>query len=207
LHVVEDDDIQRDVFARITASEAYNTLVHSDAASFLNCVEPDCFGVVLLDIELPDISGLQVLEELAIRKIKMPVIILSAHATFDLCRQAFRGGAADFLKKDADPMYVKHTVLKHIKKETERYRTWLEDNATRQKLETLTNRERDVLRLLLMGMSSKQVALELNISPRTAEVHRSNIMRKLNVKSFNKIFYELSGFQNYVISSSSAGVR
>lgn len=201
LYVVEDDPIQRDLFVSINTNQSYSIESFDHGVGFLDSITTDNFGVILLDIGLPDISGLQVLEELSKRNIKMPTIVLSSHANFEVCREAFRNGAVDFLTKDIDPVLMKHVILMHMKNETFRRNMWLRNATTKRLLQSLTDRERDVLGYLLSGYSSKKVAQELGISPRTAEVHRGNIMRKFDVESFNQIFQLLSNIQSKVGSS------
>ena len=144
-------------------------------------------------------SGIQILIELSSRKIGLPAIILSSHATFEISREAFRNGAVDFLTKGTDPVLIKHIILLHMKNETLRRHKWLIDANTKRMLSSLTDRERDVLEFLLSGCSSKKVAQELGISPRTAEVHRWNIMRKFDVDSFNQIFQLLSSIRKDIV--------
>jgi two-component system response regulator FixJ len=142
-------------------------------------------GCILLDVRMPDIDGLEVQRLLSERGITMPVIVMTGHGDISIAVQAMKAGAVDFLEKP----FEKSTLLSAIEEAFRRMTVAGTASARASEaqviLAALTPRERDVLDGLARGLPNKTIAYDLDISPRTVEVHRANLMTKLRVRSLS----------------------
>lgn len=184
LHIYLIDD-ERDVAETmaITLREAGHVVTYfSSGDAFLNVCEDMAPGCVLLDLMLPNKNGLQVQAELAERDVCHAVALITGYGDVPDAVRAMRAGAIDFLRKPyrrSDLLDVLTRAAAHIA-ECERQR---EAESRFEALKRLSTREREVLSALERGLSTKQVAIELDVSARTIDMHRANIMRKLNMAS------------------------
>jgi len=132
---------------------------------------------------MPGISGLTVLEDLMAQGVDQPVIMLTGHGTVAMCRRAFKAGAAEFLEKPVNDEALlealQNGVRQHVKSR-QRHRT---DRQTRERFAQLSEREREVLGLIVSGLTNKEIGRALDLSPRTVETHRANLFAKLEVDS------------------------
>lgn len=187
IHVVDDEASIRRSTSFILKTSGYEVETYISGEDFLKEIgraEPGC---ILLDVRMPNIDGLEVQRILNERGIAMPVIVFTGHGDISIAVQAMRAGAVDFIEKPFD----KPTLLAGIEMAFAR----LDDKArhvqnaaeAKLRLAALTSRERDVLIGLVRGFPNKTIAFDLGISPRTVEVHRANLMRKLNVHSFSDV--------------------
>ena len=149
-------------------------------------------GCIILDLRMPGISGLEALEMIGDRLISEPVIVVTGHGDVPAAVRALKLGAIDFIEKPCNDnlliQKINHAIdLDHRNRDERMRRDRLE-----QAYSTLTRRERDVLRLLVDGCSNKEVARDLELSPKTVERHRANIMRKLDVGSFAELVRDYS---------------
>jgi two-component system response regulator FixJ len=178
VYVVDDEDVILRSLAELLEGEGFAVRTFASAEEFLVSCERNASGCILLDVRLPGLDGLQAQETLQARGIEMPVIFLTGHGDVPMSVRAMKAGAFDFLQKPAraDALIGRvHAALRH---DEQRRAGRAGDQEARAQLERLTKRERDVLALLLRGRTNKQVAREMGISPRTAEVHRRNILQK-----------------------------
>ncbi len=185
IYVVDDEDSIRRSTSFILKTSGYEVETYISGEALLKDVgrvEPGC---ILLDVRMPNIDGLEVQRILNERGIAMPVIILTGHGDISIAVQAMRSGAVDFIQKP----FEKSALLASIEMAFARLEnnTRHIQNATEAKLRlaALTCREREVLMGLVRGHPNKTIAFDLGISPRTVEVHRANLMHKLNVHSFS----------------------
>jgi two-component system response regulator FixJ len=185
VHIVDDDDGVRRSAGFLLRTSGYTVVAHSSGTAFLKvavAAEPGC---VLLDVRMPDIDGLEVQRQMTARGIAMPVVVLTGHGDLSVGIRAMKAGAVDFIEKP----FEKAVLLAAIVAAFER----LEDTAGRTAdAETascivagLTPREHSVLAAMAEGLPNKTIAHDLGISARTVEVHRANLMAKLNVRSLS----------------------
>lgn len=184
VYIVDDDaSIRESLLALLATDEGLHAAAFADGASFLQAVDDGVApGVVLLDLMMPEQSGFAVLQKLFERTSDFAPIIITAHGSTRQAVQAARIGAVDFLEKPFDWAELFEAILAA----NDRLRTVEDGSAAASQerlLDQLTPRERDVLRLVLAGHMSKNIAGILGMSARTAEVHRSHIMRKLGATS------------------------
>lgn len=158
-----------------------------DPLQFLQQLDASRIGAILLDLRMPGLSGMAVLEELAARRVDLPVILLTGHGTIDSCRQAFKTGACDFLEKPVDDQKLldslQNAVRQHI---TLRAREAIQSDA-RRRYQMLSDRERDVLALMVAGLTNKEIGRQLTVSHRTVETHRAHLFEKLEVDSLAQL--------------------
>ena len=194
--VVEDERDLADSLKLLLADEGLPSVVFSSAEAFLQDELVDRCGCVVLDVRLPGISGLDCQELLRARGLQMPVIVISGAATVAETIRAFDNGAICVLQKPVDPAELLSAIRRAIAFDSQRrqaanIRDWL--------LKSLTDREREVLELLVQDKPPKQIARELRISPSTVEKHRAKILAKAGANS-------VVGLASYYFSAHSSAV-
>lgn len=184
VYVVDDDPAIRDSLSLLLEQEDMTVVGYESAAAFLNDIEiltPRCCAIV--DIRMPDIDGLQLQAEIINRGILLPVIFLTGHGDIPMSVRAIKSGAMDFLTKPISG----HALLESVHVallESERLFSQAEANhSARSVLESLTDREREVMSLAIEGLSNKEIARQLGISHRTVEIHRARVMHKTGADS------------------------
>jgi FixJ family two-component response regulator len=179
--IVDDDCAVRDGLALLLSTVGLRTRTYPDATAFLND-SGSVLDCVLLDIRMPGMSGLDALDCLSERR-HLPIIVLSAHGNLDACRRAFKRGAFDFLRKPVDDDELIDAVQQAIRQGA---RTREHNDAGQRRaarIATLSGREREVLDGIVSGLSNKEIARNLALSPRTVETYRANVFDKLQVSS------------------------
>jgi two-component system response regulator FixJ len=182
LYVVDDDPAVARTVARSAATIGFATQTFNSAAEFLARLEELEQGCVLLDVRMPGMSGLELLEQLKETRPDWPVVMLTGHAEVGAAVQSFRSGAVHFLSKP----FRKQELLDALKEAAEIGRRRLRQAGSREQLEALgklSKREREVLAAIAEGKQSKAIAWELGISVRTVDLHRSNILAKLSARN------------------------
>jgi two-component system response regulator FixJ len=183
IHIVDDEEAIRRSAAYMLRTCGYAVETWSSGESFLKDVRHAKRGCVLLDIRMPALDGMEVQHMLAERGVTMPIVIMTGHGDIAIAVRAMKAGAVDFLEKP----FEKDALLRAI--ETGFDHLISADDVTARAAEAtvilgaLTPRERDVLEGLAQGLPNKTIAYDLGISPRTVEVHRANLMAKLDVRS------------------------
>jgi two-component system response regulator FixJ len=183
IYVVDDDEAIRRSLSFLLKTSGYVVRLFEGGIAFLKEAADLPPGCVLLDVRMPDIDGLEVQRELRARGVMLPVVIMTGHGDIDMAVAAMKAGASDFIEKP----FEKAALLGCV--EAARTLSVAERGAgaraedARARLNVLTERERDVLDGLVEGLPNKTIAFDLGISPRTVEIHRANLMQKLEVKS------------------------
>jgi two-component system response regulator FixJ len=183
VHVVDDDrDVRRSISFMLGVADLQSRPFAS-GSDLLESIEEIQPGAILLDIRMPEMDGFQVMSELAERGIEWPVVVMTGHGEVSVAVQAMKAGAVDFLEKPfgEDVLLASLTrafgLLKDRTEKAERRRSAL------ARIDLLSTREREVLRGLMAGLSNKMLARRLEISLRTVEMHRANMMDRLGVGS------------------------
>lgn len=187
IHLIDDDEAVRDALSLLISTVGLRVQSWSDPHAFLLSFDRHAIGAIVLDVRMPGISGLTVLETLVAEGVDQPVIMLTGHGTVSMCRRAFKSGAAEFLEKPVNDELLleslQNAVRQHIKL---RARTQT-DAITRTRYAQLTEREREVLGLIVGGLTNKEMGRALGLSPRTVETHRANLFEKLEVDSLAQL--------------------
>jgi FixJ family two-component response regulator len=181
VHLVDDDCAFLIATARLLAAKGFSVMAFDSATAFLSRVSADTRGCVVTDLEMPDMSGLDLQASLGRQGVGMPVVFLTGHGDIPSSVQAMRGGALDFLEKPAPTDQLMAAIIRALEKDAETYaaRTRLEER--RRRISTLTEREREVFALVARGRMNKQIAAALGIHERTVKLHRTAITTKLGI--------------------------
>jgi RNA polymerase sigma factor (sigma-70 family) len=187
IFVIDDDPAVRDSLALLIGTQGLRVQTFEDAEAFLGKFRPDEIGCLVLDIRMPQTSGLALQDMLNLQNIQMPIIFITGHGDLEECRRAFRGGAVDFLTKPINAVQLLESLKKAIRISIQQQKQEAETQEVRQKLERITERERLILRYVAEGRSSKEIAKELALSPRTVEAHRAKLFEKLAINSLAEL--------------------
>jgi FixJ family two-component response regulator len=183
VYVIDDDASVRDGLEDLLRSVGLTVKTFGSARDFLATERPDAPACIVLDVRLPGTSGLEFQRTLMNSGIQLPVIFISGHGDIPMSVQAIKSGAVEFLTK---PLH-EQALLDAIQAAVERDRAQREDTKVvaelRQRFDSLTSREREVLTLVITGRVNKQIAGDLDLSENTVKVHRSQITRKMRAKS------------------------
>lgn len=183
VHVVDDDAAVRDSLSLLLSLRGYRTACFDSAEAFLAAIAPGWSGCVIADIRMPGMSGLEMQAELRRRDMAMPVIIITAHGDAASARTAFKAQAVDFLEKPFDTAAAIAAVEVALDRERHRLAAGETQERRDRAMETLTAREREVMRLLVLGLPNGDVAARLGISPRTVEIHKARVLSKLGARN------------------------
>ena len=186
VHIVDDDPAVRRSASFILKTSGYDVVVHDSGEAFLKAVgdvEPGC---VLLDIRMPGHDGLQVQKQMAERGVAFPVVSLTGHGDVAITVKAMKAGAVDLLEKPFEKPALLDAIAAAFKQLDDATANADRAREARIRIAGLTLREQDVLRGLAGGFPNKTIARNLEISPRTVEVHRANLMAKLKVHSLSE---------------------
>lgn len=191
VHIVDDDDDVRQSLAFLLQSIGIVALTYPDATTFLEEFDPDEPGVVIVDVRMPGLSGFQLQERLVDIGYPGPIIFCSAHGDIPMSVRAMRAGAVDFLEKP----YVSQRVVELVQAQTvEAVRAFARQadrKRLQERLDDLTPRERDVLRLVVDGLSSQMIARRLGTSVKTIDVHRARIKSKTDADSLRTLVHDI----------------
>ena len=185
--VVDDDSEVRDTLQWLVASVGLNIETFASAQEFLNAYDPKRPGCLVTDVRMPGMSGIELQAKLMAEEVTLPIIIVSGYADVPTAVRSMKGGAIDFVEKPFNEQMMLERIQLSI----------LEDARLRQKraqgeraqacLQSLTPREHQVMDLVILGRSNKEIARELDISPKTVEVHRSHVMAKMEAHSLAEL--------------------
>ncbi|MBW9089452.1 response regulator transcription factor [Rhizobium wenxiniae] len=179
IYLVDDDEAVREALSLLLATYGMEVETFADPTTFLAHVDARQAGILLIDLRMPLVSGLQVQQKLTERGIDWPIIMITGHGDVNACRRAFKAGVSDFLSKPID----EDVLLDAIHSAKALLEARLERREAADLLASLTGREREVLDLVCQGFSSKDIAGALDISARTIDAHRANIAEKLKTSS------------------------
>ncbi|MBX9797503.1 response regulator [Sphingomonas sp.] len=184
IHVVDDEEAVRRSVSFLLRTSGYRVALYESGVDFLaeKQVEPGC---ILLDVRMPVMDGLAVQRELAARGVTLPVVVLTGHGDVTTAVQAMKAGAVDFLEKPFEKSALIAAIDIGFARLDQHDSSDLAAKDAQVRLAVLTPREHDVLEGLARGLPNKTIAFDLGISPRTVEVHRANLMTKLDVRSLS----------------------
>lgn len=185
--VVDDDDAMRRGLEFLFSSAGYEVKGFASAQAFLDYYQAPAWGCLLLDLRMPGMDGLELLDHLRDRDIRIPVIFVTAFGNVPMAVRAVKTGAFDFIEKPfegAELLARVRNALVQAKQQSVRQQ---DSDETRRRIESLTPRERDVMDRVVAGMLNKQIAGELNISIKTVEIHRAQVMEKMQAQSLAQL--------------------
>ncbi|MEX8192528.1 response regulator transcription factor [Comamonas guangdongensis] len=183
IHLVDDDAAVRDSLALLIGTVGLRVQAWADPQAFLAEFERNDVGAIVLDVRMPGTSGLAVLDRLVAQGVDQPVIMLTGHGTVEMCRRAFKAGAAEFLEKPVDDELLIEALQAAVRQHVRSRERHQADRQARERYVQLSGREREVLGLIVEGLTNKEIGRALSLSPRTVETHRANLFAKLETDS------------------------
>lgn len=187
IHVVDDDAAIRDSLAFLLDTANLASRTYESAAALLAhaaSLEPGC---IVTDVRMPDMSGLEMVRRLAELGVHHPVIVMTGHADVPLAIEAVRAGVKDFIEKPFDDDALLASIRLAVSERAQAAENSAQRAEVRSRLDTLSARERQVLEGLVAGHANKVIAYDLEISPRTVEVYRANVMTKMQARSLSEL--------------------
>jgi two-component system, LuxR family, response regulator FixJ len=187
VYIIDDEAMVRRLLKRAMDHAGMQAQVFETGAEFIKALDKLEPGVILLDIRMPQMDGLQVLEAMGSRTRVFPILILSSHGDVSTAVRAIHAGALDFLEK---PFSIA-PLVERVRELQGKIELWQNDRrsiaASQSRIANLTEREKEVGKALAAGLANKQIARMMDISPRTVEAHRANLMKKLGVSSVAEV--------------------
>ncbi len=187
VHVIDDDAAVLGSVRFLLTIEGFEAKTYSSAEEFLEAIDQGDPGIVVTDVRLPGLNGVQLIEGMKKRGLNLPAIVITAYADVALAVSAMKQGAVDLLEKPFDPSALVQTVRQAFAGMSEQGESVASAQAVRKSLASLSAREKGVLEELIKGKTNRAIAAELGISQRTVEVHRANIMKKTEAGSLSAL--------------------
>ena len=181
IYIVDDDEAVRDSLRWLLEANGYTVRSFAGAEEILEAYEPDQVGVLIADVRMPGMSGLELQEALIARKAPLPIVFITGHGDVPMAVSTMKKGAVDFLEKPFNEADLRTIVANMLTEAVARVREAQAQRNQQAVLNRLTAREQQVLERIVAGRLNKQIAGDLNISIKTVEAHRANIMEKLEV--------------------------
>ncbi len=183
IFIVDDDSSVRKGLTRLITASGMKTESFASARDFINSGNLDSPGCIILDVQMPEMTGPELQEELGKTSYGLPIIFLSAHGDVPTTANAIKKGAVDFLTKPVDGSKLFDAIRISLEKDTENRRQRIITSEINTKLSSLTAREYEVMTYVITGMLNKQIAGEMDISEETIKIHRGRVMKKLEIVS------------------------
>jgi RNA polymerase sigma factor (sigma-70 family) len=183
VYIVDDDEAVRNGFSRLLHSVGYPVKTYASANEFLKDSRPNCPGCVVLDVQMPELTGLDLQQELKKADFNLPIVFVTGHGDVPMSVQAMREGAVNFLSKPVDGEDLLAAIREGLEISQGKQASDEESAAVRNLAATLTPREKQVMEHVIAGLLNKQIAGELGISEKTVKVHRGRVMKKMDVES------------------------
>ncbi len=176
VYIIDDDAAVRDGLTMLLEASGHAVAAFGNAGEFLYACTPGKRGCIILDVDMPGMDGIALQEELARRNVQLPVIFLSGKGTIPVTVRAIKAGAMDFLTKPVNRQVLLERVQMALRQEESFH-------SIASRLGTLSDREREVMKLAVAGQTSKEIGQSLGISYRTVEIHRTHVMQKTGATS------------------------
>ena len=185
--VIDDDTDVRDSLKWLLESVGLNVQSYENALAFFEGFDARSSGCIVMDVRMPGLSGINAQKKLSEYNIELPVIMISAHGNVDMAVTALTQGAITFIEKPFDDQVLIDHVHNALEKDRARFAQRRSQSRIRERYDNLTRRERQVLELIVKGLSNQDAADELGINRKTVEGHRANMMAKMKVDSFAEL--------------------
>ena len=183
VYVVDDDESVRNAVTRTFKSLGFEVASFGTAREFLEYQRADVPGCLILDVQMPGQTGIELQEELVEHGVDLPIVFMTAHGDIPMTVTAMRSGAVDFLPKPVDEQQLVKTVRQAIERHATERQEKAAEHEFRRLIATLSKREHEVMTLVIGGMLNKQIARRLGITEHTVKVHRGRVMEKTDVNS------------------------
>ena len=191
VYIVDDDAAIRAALRRLAEEVGLNCATFSDGNEFLDAYNPGQPGCLVLDVRMPGISGIELHKRLVADDIDLPVILVSGYGDIPMATDALRRGAVDFLEKPVSPQLLLDRVQQALETDSQRRRERAEIDAIQQRVDTLTPREREVVDLAITGLTNKEIAARLGVSPQAIDAHRARALRRMGVNTVPELVRDM----------------
>lgn len=181
IRIVDDDPDQLTALEMLLSGQGWEVSAYLTAMDFLKSDTPSRPGCLILDVRMPEMSGLELQAEMNRRQYPLPIIFLTGHGDVEMAVDSLKLGAKDFLLKPVKPEKLLPTVAKVIQDDCDQRAMPIDKDAWKKRFALLTDREQSIIRMVAQGKLNRQIALKLQISERTVQVHRLGAYRKLEV--------------------------
>ncbi len=183
IYVVDDDDGMRRALDTLLSTVGYKTAVFSRPSEFLAQFKPEAHSCLVLDIRMPEMSGLEVQQQLNRRGSMLPVIFITGHGDVPMAVQAMKEGAFEFIQKPFRDQDLLDRINHALKQDADNRTNAARRSEVQHRLESLTPREKQVMNFIVDGSANKVIAIDLGLSERTVEIHRAKVMEKMGARS------------------------
>ncbi len=187
VQLVDDDEAVRESLAALIGAVGLRVQAWGDPQGFLDAFDRESIGAIVLDVRMPGLGGMQVLERLIAEQVDHPVVMLTGHGTVEMCRRAFKAGAAEFLQKPVEDEDLLEALQSAVRQHVRRRERERAGRVARERYAQLSEREREVLGFIVGGLTNKEIGRALGLSPRTVETHRANLFAKLAIDSLAQL--------------------
>jgi two-component system response regulator FixJ len=187
VYIVDDDEAMRDSLQFLLGSADFTVTLFETASSFLDALPGLDYGCVVSDVRMPGIDGIELLQHLKASQLKFPVIIMTGHGDIRLAVEAMKLGAMDFLEKPFEDDRLVMMIDAALRQAEAEAKSEAATHDVAGRVASLSPRERQVMDGLIAGLSNKMIAREYDISPRTIEVYRANVMTKMQAGSLSEL--------------------
>jgi two-component system response regulator TtrR len=187
IYVVDDDEAMRDSMTWLLEGEGYRVACFESAEAFLKARNDAMRGCIVLDVRMPEMSGLELHEKLDTLGSQLPIIFITGHGDVPMAVAALQRGACDFIEKPFHNEDLLSRVTRALELDSQLAARQKRTSAISHRLAQLTQREREVMQLVVTGKLNKQVADQLDISMKTVEAHRARVMEKMGVRTLAEL--------------------
>jgi two-component system, LuxR family, response regulator FixJ len=196
VHVIDDDDGMRRALSLLLSTVGYKTAVFANPTDFLAQFDPDTHGCLVLDIRMPGMSGLELQQHLNRTGSMLPVIFITGHGDVPMAVQAMKEGAFEFIQKPFRDQDLLDRINHALQQDAENRNSLARRADVVRRVESLTPRERQVMAMVVDGAANKVIAIDLNLSERTVEIHRAKVMEKMGARSVAHLVKLQLGLEN-----------
>lgn len=190
VYIIDDDDAMRDSLQWLIESVHLDVQTYASARDFLGNFDTQITGCLVLDVRMPEMSGLELQEKLTDDDVRIPVIVITGHGDVPMAVRALKAGAYDFIEKPFNDQVLLERIQQAVNHDLLAHRKQAQRDSVLSCLASLTPRERQVLDLLINGKSTKAIAAQLQLSTRTAEIHRGHVMEKMQATSLCELMHK-----------------
>jgi two-component system response regulator FixJ len=187
VHVIDDDDSARDSLAFLLDCAGLEVQTYPSAVAFLDGISDLAHGCIVTDVRMPEMNGVELVGKLKELGVPDPVIVITGHADVPMAIEAMKKGVSDFIEKPFSDDVILTAVQTALADAGDRLERQAQQDAIRTRIESLSQREREVLDGLIEGKANKVIAFDLDISARTVEVYRANVMAKMQARSLSEL--------------------